>query len=769
MNLLEKKGKLPKKSFKKPEKETFFSVIIFLIIAVIIAGLVVLLVSGSNRKTAKEQQQAIEQVNNTTDSMVAELDAISTRLTEMDQAVIENMELIETQSNENTFSLEKTLEELQTNVDTLQSTVERIKETNVITTKETTKELETIQENLNTMQQEITTLLEKEQSVLSSQMIANQEEVINQMESLSGQLDEARGSIEDLLNRISESELKNQEELKKLLTEIRTEFAEALETSKEEIVETDTQHYEDLTNQMEALHGQIEVTQDKIAILQETMQDEHSKDMETIKKAFSEVKQELVVIQTALAESQESIETLINDFASEEQAHHESTLASLQTMKENLLQVNSDNFTSMITNLTEMEEAYMASMEELTEYLGVSFTEVNESISNTEANLQNQFDSKYQIMIDGQNKMNENITNQFSSITNNMSSNNEGVINALRDAMNEVKTELQSVFTSVSNGKKLLASALLTKGVSIPEDASFAEIKNAILSIQQTILIGTETQYVPGTISYDYHHHVDGSGNLTGNVSTRGSSGGCYTNPIYHTHNSNCYETYTYTDYRYEPIGWSWVSPHTHGNSYTGVPDNCRSCSYCGACEIYGGHSDHARKVEYTATGQRLKCTKTPGATIDGYSLGCGLSEGQIIGAHIIYEQGAALSNAAVMCMMFEEEPVEMDFTESIISERVVEETPITGGVIPMEQEETEQPEQESPSMDNPLPEDPEAVPNVPEETVSGDAEVSESEATTEVPSENASESTNEPVEANETAETVSEPLEITEEPEIME
>lgn len=240
------------------------------------------------------------------------------------------------------------------------------------------------------------------------------------MESLSGQLDEARGSIEDLLNRISESELKNQEELKKLLTEIRTEFAETLATSKEEIVETDTQHYEDLTNQMEALHGQIEVTQDKIATLQETMQDEHSKDMETIKKAFSEVKQELVVIQTSLGESQESIETLINDFASEEKAHHESTLSSLQTMKENLLQVNSDNFTSMITNLTEMEEAYMSSMEELTDYLGASFTEVNESISNTETNLQNQFDSKYQIMIDGQNEFSENTQNNFNSISNSM-------------------------------------------------------------------------------------------------------------------------------------------------------------------------------------------------------------------------------------------------------------------------------------------------------------------------------------------------------------
>ena len=114
-------------------------------------------------------------------------------------------------------------------------------------------------------------------------------------------------------------------------------------------------------------------------------------------------------------------------------------------------------------------------------------------------------------------------------------------------------------------------------------------------------------------------------------------AGGCFSVPVFHEHNEDCYETYTYTDYEYQPIEWHWTDNHTHGNSYTGVPDACRTCSYCGAHEIYGGHSDHAEKVEYTATGERLKCQKTSGETIDKYTVGCGMVEGQIIGARIEY------------------------------------------------------------------------------------------------------------------------------------
>ena len=234
--------------------------------------------------------------------------------------------------------------------------------------------------------------------------------------------------------------------------------------------------------------------------------------------------------------------------------------------------------------------------------------------------------------------MTANNNQYFQQVLSDMGNGNQSLLTYMEQQFGQMQGKFDQVFQSVSSGKSILASALLTKGVEIPQDASFTQIKDGILAIPQTLYLGTETQYLPGTISYDYHHHTDANGTQTGEESYCDHEGGCFTSPVYHNHGSSCYETYTYTDYRYEPISWHWGSPHTHGNSYTGVPDNCRSCSYCGACEIYGGHSDHARRVEYTATGQRLICTKTPGSTIDKYTFGCGLGEGQIIGAHIVYQ-----------------------------------------------------------------------------------------------------------------------------------
>ena len=81
----------------------------------------------------------------------------------------------------------------------------------------------------------------------------------------------------------------------------------------------------------------------------------------------------------------------------------------------------------------------------------------------------------------------------------------------LEELNNGLKQDMNQVFTSVSNGKKKLASALLTKGVSTNEDATFAQLAEAILNIDQKLVIGVEE--IPGTIRYQYHYHVDASGN----------------------------------------------------------------------------------------------------------------------------------------------------------------------------------------------------------------------------------------------------------------
>jgi len=56
-----------------------------------------------------------------------------------------------------------------------------------------------------------------------------------------------------------------------------------------------------------------------------------------------------------------------------------------------------------------------------------------------------------------------------------------------------VYREMQQVFQYVSDGKSKLASALLTKGISIRKDASFDEIYRAVLDIRQENSVGEGT------------------------------------------------------------------------------------------------------------------------------------------------------------------------------------------------------------------------------------------------------------------------------------
>ena len=141
-----------------------------------------------------------------------------------------------------------------------------------------------------------------------------------------------------------------------------------------------------------------------------------------------------------------------------------------------------------------------------------------------------------------------------------MSGEGTGALKAYMSELNEaLKQNLNQVFTSVSNGKTGLASALLTKGVSADDDATFAELKDAVLRIPQKLVIGV--QEVPGTITYHYHYHADASGENP-HTETVAVQGGCYTVPKYHVHSEDagCYTIRRYHEHNDSCPGHSvWV------------------------------------------------------------------------------------------------------------------------------------------------------------------------------------------------------------------
>ena len=183
---------------------------------------------------------------------------------------------------------------------------------------------------------------------------------------------------------------------------------------------------------------------------------------------------------------------------------------------------------------------------------------------------------------------------------------------------------VQSVFQRVSNGKKLLASALLTKNVTVDEDASFREIHDGILNIKQQIVIGTDQ--LPGKIEYEYHHH-------TGSPA---DGGGCYTVPNIHQHVGSCYvvcqvdESGCHSDGNYNDNGMMHC-PKTVRHSYCWNGET--RWSEWVHPDDGSSHVDEDRHSEHLVT----VCGKNAGVQ-EGWKTGCGLSDGQIIGAHIVYD-----------------------------------------------------------------------------------------------------------------------------------
>lgn len=145
---------------------------------------------------------------------------------------------------------------------------------------------------------------------------------------------------------------------------------------------------------------------------------------------------------------------------------------------------------------------------------------------------------------------------QFGDLNVSVGQNTEELKSYLEELNNGLKQDMNQVFTSVSNGKKKLASALLTKGVSTNEDATFAQLAEAILNIDQKLVIGVEE--IPGTIRYQYHYHVDASGNQP-HTEKSDTAGGCYTGTHGHVHRveDGCYKEESYHVHRDDCI---WLS-----------------------------------------------------------------------------------------------------------------------------------------------------------------------------------------------------------------
>ena len=343
--------------------------------------------------------------------------------------------------------------------------------------------------------------------------------------------------------------------------------------------------YTSLISKMDSLHIKISGTEQSITYLLSMMSAQDEKNQEEIRELFTAVGNSLEQINTDFNEAHLQIQNQIATLQEAGAANHEETLSALTEMEGNMT-AGADQ------NLDQINSALRTIQDNVNNSITAMQSEMSQSFQTLDGNIDNSL-AEYNSYISGQlEQIGETITNQYNSLSstvNNYSSDQQTSYDSL---LNEIQDGLQSVFQSVSDGKKEIASALLTKNVTINEDATFDEIVHGILDVPQELVI--EGQQFPGTIEYEYHHHT----------------AECY---------STCNVTLTigeewsrYSDY-YDTTFYhvSWREVH----------------SLCGT-----------KSGEWVTNGKSNN--KNPGTTYSTHQvLTCGLQEGQIVGAHISYDQ----------------------------------------------------------------------------------------------------------------------------------
>lgn len=192
----------------------------------------------------------------------------------------------------------------------------------------------------------------------------------------------------------------------------------------------------------------------------------------------------------------------------------------------------------------------------------------------------------------------------------------------LRSDVDKLDENLQEVFQSVSNGKKLIASAITDKGITTEPDATYQVMHDNILTLANQQY---QSGYADGLgkidnakITYEKHFH---SGSPT-------TGGGCYTIENEHHHTSACYGV---CDGTWIKDTNSWGDKDGNGDRrYRG------KCSKCGLTAAdYSPWSTYPAGMGSTHQSAIPTCGKTEGEKT--YSLGCGYTEGQILSATIKY------------------------------------------------------------------------------------------------------------------------------------
>ena len=509
-----------------------------------------------------------------------------------------------------------------------------------------------LNERLSSMLAELKADEKNAQKELSEQLEESKEALSGQLEEskkeLSGQLEQSRTELIALLEQSQEalSTLLEQSQsgLTALLNEMETANQQRFEKAEAQNSSRNEQTNRNINEKVSLLSGKLDQVQADIAAAQsgvgQLLADMDASDslrMEEIMKNFSGISESLTQINAQMDTAHGELKVLIETVRTEAGEDQEELLGALGRIDASFTEQASQNYDALVQSLASHTETMKTQLEEMNNSLTQNTAQISEKLSDSNTQILEKLTEmgNNSEILEKLTEMGNNseILEKLAEMGNNteilqklteMESNTNAMLNGLSG-------DVQSVFQRVSNGKKLLASALLTKNVVIDEDAAFQEIYDAIMSISQETVIGVDR--IPGTITYDYHHH-------TGSPE---SGGGCYTLKSYHKHTANCYETCTYRE-----TGCLDAVEQNDGQircTYLVKHSICTNGEDQERSRWHVNDGEHHVTEELRGTHLVVVCGKEEGA-FEGYAPSCGLQEGQITGAHITYDADA-VSQAA--------------------------------------------------------------------------------------------------------------------------
>ena len=411
------------------------------------------------------------------------------------------------------------------------------------------------------------------------------------------------------------------------------------------------------------IHTSIEKTNEKISEMEKLIisgNDDNKKEIADgfagINEQLSIIKEQYVQIQEKNLSLSEELKKAVNDgdkqINSNLNDRYNEMIAKLAQMNENMETKSKETievFKADIQSLGADIDGKLANLGTTVDNNFISlngtvdsgFQGVNNNLNNKVSELSGSMeslgtnmDSKFDNLEKNVNDYNETVVTKIDSQNEKMDSDISGLRALFEEQMSSVNSRIDQVFQYVSNGKRQLASALLTKGITVSPDASFSELSEAISKIETD---------VPAEIELIRHYHVDGNGNeLHAEEAPSDRKGGCFNDPKGHTHDKKlCYKKVT--EYTY--ITGQGVE--NRGIAYT-VNDEIFYNYYCSYCRgSFAGsnplHKEYTR--DYSVIAQRegtldatnevseLDCPYKNQSQV--YGANCGYSDGQIIDAKI--------------------------------------------------------------------------------------------------------------------------------------